>query len=265
MAPRRCPRRVRGALPADRARWLLLRGSLHGGRGGPRCGASATTSRSTELGDSLGRGGRPVGAGRASGVDRGGTAPAEGCGRPSGTRAVGWARTWTSRPRGSPTLPGASAPARGGHRADAPAAYVRAPELRVERLEQRYTRLEDEGERTRYDYASPVFDFRCVLVYDSHGLVLDYPGISGAGREPACQDGRMARASKSKRERSHEAVHEAVAQAGGLERPPRRPRGAAAGPVHGRAAPARGAPAARAAPHRARARLRQPADGADRR
>ena len=63
-------------------------------------------------------------------------------------------------------------------RADAPAAYVRAPDLRVERLEQSYVRLPDEGARSRYDYASPAFDFRAVLAYDREGLVLDYPGIA---------------------------------------------------------------------------------------
>jgi hypothetical protein len=64
-----------------------------------------------------------------------------------------------------------------GERADAPAAYVRAPGLEVERLEQSYARLQDERGRSRYDYASPAFDFRAVLVYDERGLVLDYPGI----------------------------------------------------------------------------------------
>jgi uncharacterized protein len=65
-----------------------------------------------------------------------------------------------------------------GQGADAPAVYVRSLELSVERLEQRYARLEDEGGHARYDYESPAFDFRCVLVYDEHGLVLDYPGIA---------------------------------------------------------------------------------------
>lgn len=65
-----------------------------------------------------------------------------------------------------------------GESAEAPAAYVRASDLRVERLEQRYTRLEDDGECSRYDYASPAFGFECVLVYDRHGLALDYPGIA---------------------------------------------------------------------------------------
>jgi uncharacterized protein len=65
-----------------------------------------------------------------------------------------------------------------GQGADAPAVYVRATDLRVERLEQTYVRLPDEGERSRYDYASPAFDFRAELVYDEFGLVLDYPGIA---------------------------------------------------------------------------------------
>jgi uncharacterized protein len=65
-----------------------------------------------------------------------------------------------------------------GEQADAPAAYVRALDLRVERLEQSYRRLPDDGEHSHYDYASPAFDFRAELVYDEFGLVLDYPGIA---------------------------------------------------------------------------------------
>ena len=65
-----------------------------------------------------------------------------------------------------------------GEEADAPAAYVRADDLRVERLEQHYLRLEDAGGRERYRYSAPVFDFTCELVYDESGLVLDYPGIA---------------------------------------------------------------------------------------
>jgi uncharacterized protein len=65
-----------------------------------------------------------------------------------------------------------------GQQADAPAAYVRALDLCVERLEQQYTRLPDEGEASRYDYRAPRFGFTCVLVYDEFGLVLDYPGIA---------------------------------------------------------------------------------------
>jgi len=65
-----------------------------------------------------------------------------------------------------------------GEGAEAPAAYLRAPDLRVERLEQSYARLPDDGKRSRYEYAAPAFDFSCVIVYDEHGLVLDYPGIA---------------------------------------------------------------------------------------
>jgi uncharacterized protein len=65
-----------------------------------------------------------------------------------------------------------------GEEADAPAAYVRALDLSVERLEQRYVRMEDDAARQRYDYTSPAFDFRAELIYDGSGLVLAYPGIA---------------------------------------------------------------------------------------
>jgi uncharacterized protein len=65
-----------------------------------------------------------------------------------------------------------------GERAEAPAAYVRALDLSVERLEQRYLRLDDEVLRQRYDYSAPRFEFRAQLVYDESGLVIDYPGIA---------------------------------------------------------------------------------------
>ena len=65
-----------------------------------------------------------------------------------------------------------------GAGADAPAVYVRALDLRVERLEQQYLRIADDGARQRFDYRSPGFDFACELVYDEAGLVLEYPGIA---------------------------------------------------------------------------------------
>jgi len=65
-----------------------------------------------------------------------------------------------------------------GGQADAPAAYVRALDLSVERLEQTYRRIGDEGARQRYEYAAPAFDFTSRLVYDESGLVLDYPGVA---------------------------------------------------------------------------------------
>ncbi len=65
-----------------------------------------------------------------------------------------------------------------GEGADAPAAYVRAADLRVERLEQHYERLDEDGSRQRYHYAAPQFEFECELVYDEFGLVVEYPGIA---------------------------------------------------------------------------------------
>ena len=65
-----------------------------------------------------------------------------------------------------------------GARAGAPAAYVRASGLTVDRLEQAYVRVPGQASRQQYDYAAPAFDFTCRLVYDECGLVLDYPGIA---------------------------------------------------------------------------------------
>ncbi|WP_040841706.1 putative glycolipid-binding domain-containing protein [Nocardia brevicatena] len=63
-------------------------------------------------------------------------------------------------------------------RAAAPAAYVRASDLTVHRLEQEYRRIPDRGADQRYDYNAPAFDFTCHLVYDRSGLILSYPGIA---------------------------------------------------------------------------------------
>jgi uncharacterized protein len=65
-----------------------------------------------------------------------------------------------------------------GESADAPAAYVRVPELRVERLEQRYQRLHDDGPHTRYDYQAPAFRYGAILAYDESGLVVEYPRVA---------------------------------------------------------------------------------------
>lgn len=66
-----------------------------------------------------------------------------------------------------------------GEQAEAPAAYVRALDLAVERLEQCYVRLDNaEDVHHRYDYSAPVFNFACRLIYDESGLVLEYPGIA---------------------------------------------------------------------------------------
>jgi len=65
-----------------------------------------------------------------------------------------------------------------GGQADAPAAYVRALDVRVDRLEQTYRRIADKAARQRYDYAAPAFAFTSRLVYDESGLVVAYPGIA---------------------------------------------------------------------------------------
>lgn len=65
-----------------------------------------------------------------------------------------------------------------GAAADAPAAYVRVLNTAVERLEQRYARIDDDGDRRRFRYAAPAFAFEAVLIYDACGLVVDYPGIA---------------------------------------------------------------------------------------
>jgi len=65
-----------------------------------------------------------------------------------------------------------------GQATDAPAAFVRAVDLSVERLEQRYERLPDDGPGQRYAYLAPRFDADFVLPYDASGLITDYPGLA---------------------------------------------------------------------------------------
>ena len=65
-----------------------------------------------------------------------------------------------------------------GGQAAAPAAYVRAFALGVERLEQHYARRDDRDGSQQFDYDAPAFDFECRLAYDQSGLVLQYPGIA---------------------------------------------------------------------------------------
>jgi hypothetical protein len=60
----------------------------------------------------------------------------------------------------------------------APAAYVRAPGLGVERLDQTYKKLPGTDGVSRYAYTAPSFQFAADLIYDEHDLVLDYPGIA---------------------------------------------------------------------------------------
>ncbi|RWA71725.1 MAG: hypothetical protein E5X49_12990 [Mesorhizobium sp.] len=55
----------------------------------------------------------------------------------------------------------------------APAAYLAFPELKLERLDQTYRRLDD----TRYAYAAPAFGYDEVLEVAPSGFVVDYPGL----------------------------------------------------------------------------------------
>jgi uncharacterized protein len=57
-------------------------------------------------------------------------------------------------------------------------AFVRADDLRVERLEQTYTLIAASAQRLTFHYESPTFDFVCDLEYDPAGLVVEYPGIA---------------------------------------------------------------------------------------
>lgn len=61
---------------------------------------------------------------------------------------------------------------------DVPAAFVRADDLRVERLEQRYTLIGADSEQIVFHYESSTFEFECELRYDRSGLVIEYPGIA---------------------------------------------------------------------------------------
>ncbi|ROR65052.1 putative glycolipid-binding domain-containing protein [Agrococcus jenensis] len=65
-----------------------------------------------------------------------------------------------------------------GASVDVPAAFIRADDLRVERLEQRYSLVEAGPQRVLVHYESSTFDVACELVFDGAGLVLDYPGIA---------------------------------------------------------------------------------------
>jgi uncharacterized protein len=65
-----------------------------------------------------------------------------------------------------------------GEGGDTPAAYVRAVDLSVERLDQHYHRLADGETGHRYAYRAPRFDADFVLPYDGSGLVTQYPGLA---------------------------------------------------------------------------------------
>lgn len=66
----------------------------------------------------------------------------------------------------------------GGEVIDVSSAFVRADDLRVERLDQTYTLITRSAERLTFHYESPTFEFVCDLAYDAAGLIVDYPGIA---------------------------------------------------------------------------------------
>jgi uncharacterized protein len=65
-----------------------------------------------------------------------------------------------------------------GQHFGSPAAYVRASDLSVMRLDQDYRRLDSVNGLDRFWYYSPSFDFECELAFDAAGLIIDYPGIA---------------------------------------------------------------------------------------
>ena len=65
-----------------------------------------------------------------------------------------------------------------GRPVSAPAAFVWANDLRVEREEQLYTLTSETTEALGFHYESPTFDFRCELTFDAAGLIISYPGIA---------------------------------------------------------------------------------------
>jgi hypothetical protein len=64
-----------------------------------------------------------------------------------------------------------------GETTEVPAAFVRAEDLSVERIEQTYRLVEQTAGRYVVAYESATFDFTADLVYDAAGLILSYPGL----------------------------------------------------------------------------------------
>ena len=64
-----------------------------------------------------------------------------------------------------------------GETAEAPAVYVRAVDLAIERLEQRYTLLDGTTPR-RFHYVAPRFEYDDTLTFDESGLTIEYPSLA---------------------------------------------------------------------------------------
>jgi hypothetical protein len=67
-----------------------------------------------------------------------------------------------------------------GAEADAPAAWLRFPELDLMRLDQHYRRLE----RSRFAYRAPALDFAATIEVDERLVALDYPPLWRAAVGP---------------------------------------------------------------------------------
>lgn len=65
-----------------------------------------------------------------------------------------------------------------GESADVAAAWVGVPDLGVERLDQRYTRLDPDGDLERYEYHSVPSGRSWILLVDGEGVVVDYQGFA---------------------------------------------------------------------------------------
>lgn len=60
---------------------------------------------------------------------------------------------------------------------ETPAAFVRAEDLRVERLEQTYLCVDQGDHGSVFDYTSSTFGFACQIIFDASGVVTAYPGL----------------------------------------------------------------------------------------
>jgi uncharacterized protein len=76
------------------------------------------------------------------------------------------------------TLPVHRIEFRQGETVQVPAAFVRAEDLGVERINQTYTLTSRSRHELRFRYTSETFGFECELTYDAAGLILTYPGIA---------------------------------------------------------------------------------------
>ncbi|MGY4859133.1 putative glycolipid-binding domain-containing protein [Cryobacterium sp. AP23] len=65
-----------------------------------------------------------------------------------------------------------------GEPVQVPAAFVRAEDLRIERMEQEYTLTSADDAPLAFHYESSTFGVACELTFDTSGLLLLYPGLA---------------------------------------------------------------------------------------